>query len=255
MRAVIAILLAGTESRFVNRHPFGYAFGRMKASPGRFTPSTLREFLPSVMALVLANLVPLLGVLAWGWEVFPLVLLFWCENVIVGAFNVLKMLLAEQGERLGWLVKLFLIPFFCFHYGLFTLVHGVFVVGFFGGAFRSGASPPDANFFWQAIKQHHLQWAVAGLAVSHGFSLAVNYIGRGEYRRAQVRELMAQPYGRVVVLHLTILGGAFLMAALGSPTAGLALLVMLKIVLDVRAHLREREKLGQSRDAAGPGAN
>lgn len=58
---------------------------------------------------------------------------------------------------------------------------------------------------------------------------------------------MQQPYGRVVVLHLTILLGAFLMAALKSPTVGLALLVILKIGLDVRAHLRERRKFAAAK--------
>ncbi len=219
---------------------------------GRFNLATARRFLPSVAALVLANLVPLVGVVGWGWEVFPLVLLFWCENVIVGAFNVLKMLLAEPRQPLAWVTKLFLIPFFCVHYGMFTLVHGLFVAGFFGGAFRVGAAFPDADFFWQAITQHHLTWAAAGLALSHGVSFIVNYLGRGEYRQARVQQLMAQPYGRVVVLHLTILGGAFLMAALRSPTAGLVLLVVLKIGLDLHAHLREREKLEQLAPAPVP---
>src|SRR5690348_15210944 len=41
---------------------------------------------PSVIALVLANLVPVFGVLALHWEVFPLMFLFWSENVIVGVF-------------------------------------------------------------------------------------------------------------------------------------------------------------------------
>jgi hypothetical protein len=49
---------------------------------------------PSVIALLLANLVPVFGVLFFHWEVFPLMFLFWSENVIVGAFNVLKMLCA-----------------------------------------------------------------------------------------------------------------------------------------------------------------
>jgi hypothetical protein len=225
----------------------------MNASSGGFNLATVRRYLPSVAALVVANLVPLVGVLGWGWEVFPLLLLFWCENVIIGAFNVLKMLLAEPQQPLAWVTKLFLIPFFCVHYGMFTLVHGVFVVGFFGGAFRSGAPFPDAAFFWQAVVDHHLTWAVVGLGLSHGVSFIANYLGRDEYRRAPLPQLMAQPYGRVAVLHLTILGGAFLMAALRSPTAGLVLLVVLKIGLDLRAHLREREKLDQPAPAAAPG--
>ena len=53
---------------------------------------------------------------------------------------------------------------------------------------------------------------------------------------------MQQPYGRVVVLHLAILGGGFLIMALKSPTAGLVLLVVLKIILDVRSHWKERRR-------------
>jgi hypothetical protein len=81
---------------------------------------------PSVIVLVLANLIPLGGVLFFGWQVFPIMFLFWLENVVVGAFNVVKMILARgPGSHVG--VKLFLVPFFTVHYGIFTLVHGVFV--------------------------------------------------------------------------------------------------------------------------------
>lgn len=201
---------------------------------------------PTVLVLVLANLVPLFGVFVWRWEVFPLLLLFWFENVIIGVFNALKMLLASPGAALTWVAKLFLIPFFCFHYGMFTFVHGVFVVGFFGGAFRAGAPFPDLAFFWQQVIELKLMWAILGLAVSHAVSFAWNYLGHGEYQRASVPALMQQPYGRVVVLHLTILLGGFLMMALRSPVVGLVLLVALKIALDLRAHLRERRKFGVS---------
>ena len=49
---------------------------------------------PSALVLVAANLVPLAGVLFFGWSVFATLLLFWVENVIVGGFNVLRMLWA-----------------------------------------------------------------------------------------------------------------------------------------------------------------
>ena len=125
---------------------------------------------------------------------------------------------------------------------MFTFVHGVFVVGLFGGQFRQGAPFPDGAVFWRLLEENHLGWAVLGLTLSHGISFATNFLGRGEFRQAALRDLMQQPYGRVVVLHVAILGGAFLMAALGSPVWGLLLLVALKITLDVRAHLRERRQ-------------
>lgn len=42
------------------------------------------------LARLAANLVPVAGVFVFDWDVFPLVLLFWLENVIVGGFPVLR---------------------------------------------------------------------------------------------------------------------------------------------------------------------
>ncbi len=197
---------------------------------------------PSVLVMILANAIPLVGVFVWQWEVFPLLLLFWFENVIMGVFNALKMLLAAPDQPVTWALKLFMVPFFSFHYGMFTFVHGVFVMGFFGGAFRAGAGFPTPAVFWQSACEQKVEWAILGLAVSHAVSFGTNYLGHGEFRRASLPLLMQQPYGRVVVLHLTLLLGGFLMMALHSPVVGLALLVVLKTALDVRAHLRERTK-------------
>ncbi len=93
--------------------------------------------------------------------------------------------------------------------------------------------------------EYHLGWAVLGLAISHGISFASNYIRNGEYKRANLMQLMMQPYGRIIVLHITILGGGFLMMMLHSPTIGLLLLVALKIALDLGGHLAERKKFAE----------
>jgi hypothetical protein len=193
---------------------------------------------PSVFALVAANLVPVYGALFLGWETLPILLLFWVENVIIGLFNALKMLCAGQGH----LLKFILVPFFCVHYGMFTFVHGVFVMGFFGGAFRQGSPFPDERAVMEVVQREHLGWAIVGLFLSHALSFVLNYLRGGEYRQANPAALMRQPYGRVVVMHLTILLGAFLIAALKTPSVALVLLVVLKVVLDVRSHLHERRK-------------
>ena len=198
---------------------------------------------PSVIALVASNLVPLVGVFVFRWEIFPLLFLFWLENVVVGVSNVLKMLFAAPQDPVRWVAKLFIIPFFCVHYGMFTLVHGAFVIGFFGGGFKSqGGLLPSVGTLWQLVTQNHLEWPFLGLALSHGISFVHNYLWLGEYQQAKLQALMAQPYGRVVVLHLTILGGGFLMMALHSPRAGLVVLVLLKMAIDLAAHWRERTK-------------
>ncbi|MBI1424910.1 MAG: hypothetical protein GC149_15795 [Gammaproteobacteria bacterium] len=199
---------------------------------------------PSSLVLIGANLIPLYGVLVLGWPVFPILLLFWLENVVVGLLNALRMLLADPSDPALWATKLFMVPFFCFHYGMFTAVHGQFVIHLFGGsAYKNldkGLWPLEGAV--HAISEYNLGWAVLGLAASHLFSLLWNYIGRGEYRLAAINKLMTQPYNRVVVLHITIIIGGGIAMSLGSPVWALLLLLALKIGFDLKAHIKEHHK-------------
>lgn len=197
---------------------------------------------PSAVILVLANLIPFYGVLFLGWKVFSLLFLFWLENVFVGIFNLLKMIACNPGSGAKWLGKIFFVPFFFFHYGIFTTVHGIFVIGLFGDKALgiSGFSGMD-TLLW-IIQSNNLQYAALMLFFSHGFSFLWNYLGQGEYERTDLPSLMGRPYGRVVVLHITIIFGGFLLMALNSPAAGLLLFIVLKILMDLAAHFREHKK-------------
>ena len=86
-----------------------------------------------LISLLVANTLPVVGVLCFGWDAFAIVLLYWSENIVVGFYNVLKMAFAKVRHRRKDDGKLFMIPFFTVHYGIFTMVHGAFVVGFFKG--------------------------------------------------------------------------------------------------------------------------
>jgi len=196
---------------------------------------------PSAWVLVAANVVPAVGVLFFGWELLPIMVLFWIENVFVGAFNVLRILNAAQGGA----QKFFLIPFFIFHYGMFCLVHGLFVMVLFGREFLEefGLRPDtDLSALSTVAAEFGLMPAVIALGASHAYSYFANYLGRGEYREANAGVLMFTPYGRVVVLHVLILVGGILIEVIGSPAAFIALLVVLKTALDLYAHGREHRK-------------
>ena len=189
--------------------------------------------------LLAANAVPLVGVLFLGWTLFATLLLFWVENVIVGVFSVLQLLAARPREPLAWGLKLFMIPFFVFHYGMFTTVHGVFVMSLFGDAPAKASQTPAALL--HAVQATGIGAAAGALALSHAVSFVLNYIGSGKYRTAELQVLMFRPYGRVMVLHVVILLGGFLVQLVGSPLPALVLLVLLKTALDLGAHLREHQ--------------
>lgn len=197
----------------------------------------------SVLVLVASNLIPVYGVLALGWDVFPIVLLFWLENVVIGLLNVLRMVTAQPAEGPMWAAKLFMVPFFTVHYGIFTLVHGVFVLVLFsgGGVEHVGGPHELAGAVREAVASRHLGWPLLALAASHFVSFVGHWLLDGEFRTTPLMKVMMQPYGRIIVLHVTILLGGFLVMSLGSPVWALLLLIVLKIGFDLRAHLRAHE--------------
>jgi hypothetical protein len=202
----------------------------------------------SVITLILMNLFPIFGVLFFGWQVFSVLFLFWTENVIIGVINVIKMILVAPDDKFGWASKIFMVPFFCFHYGTFTFVHGIFIFVLFGGFYDRFADVTGLPDALRALFTPDLGWAVLALAISHFVSLFTNYIGKGEYKSSSLGLLMGQPYGRVVVLHLAIIFGGFLLTIFGSPVAGMVLLILLKMFIDLKAHLSQHP----SADTSGP---
>lgn len=214
---------------------------------------------PSAWVLIAANAVPLFGIFCLGWELFPLVLVYWLENGVVGIFTVLKMLttctslspdvtnastwwMRSGYLRFNWSI-LILVLFFLFHYGVFWMGHGSFVIGLFG-------SSNGLTSTYQIILKNGLQYTLLALVLSHGFSYLHNFIGHGEYRTASAPELMFSPYRRVVVLHIFILLGGFVIMTVGVTRVGLLILAVVKVVADLQGHSYERSTSGM-KGAAG----
>jgi hypothetical protein len=235
----------------------------------------------SAAVLVAFNLIPLAGVLFWGWNVATLLVLYWVENGIIGLINVPKILLAEgpagtvqiRGRAVSPASRVATAIFFLIHYGLFWFGHGVFVLtlpmfigssgaanGAFGGpdfpamftlppgfpadgatafALEPGAvlRPIGPNLSAVAV-------AAIGLAISHTVSFVINYLGRHEYRHVSPQQQAQAPYGRLVILHVTIIFGAIVSLFIGSPVGAVIVLVLLKTIVDLRFHLREHGALG-----------
>ena len=227
MRAELGRAPSADESRFID------------AVVARFPKEARIEKPVSAWVLVAANLVPLAGVLFWGWDAFPLLALFWMENVAVGVFFILRMICIDPRDTALWAGKLFIVPFFCLHYGLFTAGHGAFVFSMLGGRNYDVRGLSVLEPAARAASDYGLWLPLGVIAASHLFSFLWNFLYRGEFRRAGLAELMFKPYQRVVVLHVTIILGGLLAMFLGSPLWALLVLIGLKIGLDLKAHLKE----------------
>jgi len=195
---------------------------------GFLLPAPVRS---SGVMLIIANLLPLYGVLAWDWPVFHLMALYWAENVVAGVFTLLRMLVANPVASVP------LGAFFCVHYGMFCFVHGVFVYALFSGDTTQGLGV-DA-LVRTLLTTPTLLAASALMVASHGWSFVAHALtAPREAARADLTRIMMRPYGRMVILHVTILAGGFFVLSMGSPALVLVPLILFKIVVDLVLHRR-----------------
>ena len=216
----------------------------------------------SIIFLTVANLVPLIGVVFLGWDVAAIVLLYWIENLIVGFFNILRMLLVKVESRSKQFQKLFMIPFFCVHFGGFCAVHGFFLLAFFKIGSPDEVMADTATWmgpfiFLQLLygvvmqlwhsRPPGLVWPAVGLFVSHGVSFIKNFINGQQYLTLNIKDIMMRPYKRIMLMHVAIIVGGVLIMKLGAPMGLLCVLIFLKIGLDIWLHVKSHRSASEQR--------
>ncbi|MFC6954385.1 DUF6498-containing protein [Halorubellus litoreus] len=210
----------------------------MRSSPG----SRL-----AVVGLLAGNAIPLVGVAFFGWGVPALMLVYWLESAVVGVGSVAKILRAAGEDDPAELPEMSfndrsvasfvgrskrsVAGFFVQHYGVFWLVHGVFVLTVFRGF------APLVDGEWASVVI-----PTVGFVGYHALSYRLNFVGYGEFERSGPVTLMVEPYRRVLVLHLTIVLGAFAVGGVGAPVGAVAVMVLVKTVLDLRGHWRAHDR-------------
>jgi hypothetical protein len=213
--------------------------GEPRGAPLLLHPSIRKaRVMLSLAVLLAANLLPLLGVALWGWKLFDLIVIYWLETLVIGGLSIMQMALTA-----GWFA-LFVVPFFIVHFGGFMAGHFVFLNMMFGDRNGGSLSAIPARLH-DMIVAEGLWVALIGLAVSHGLGFLFTFLLPWLRRRWQGRPLreetdagsagsvMFGPYKRVMIMHVSILLGAFLVSVFGNNFAFLALLVALKTVSDL----------------------
>jgi hypothetical protein len=174
------------------------------------------------------------GVLFFGWSTVTVLAFYWIENVIIGVFNLVRMgVAAARSERP--FNGLFLCVFFSIHYGLFCLAHAYFITSIFGADRVDDRFMFDPALALFARTGSDAMGTVALLAmvVSAGMETVQWLMNADGADRADPQRLMFAPYGRIVVLHIVLLGGGFLLQILHAPALAALLLVGAKLAYDV----------------------
>lgn len=192
--------------------------------------------------LILSNVYALYTILSSGADIDTVFFIFWIESGIIAFYTVLKMIASVRNLGTA-LALLFIVPFTATHFGAFMTAHLFFIGVITGELAGIGSVDPFNTFIDRFIYDGMLVLSVLVpvivLFISHGISFAINYLGRGEYKTADIASLSASPYRRIAVMHITLILGGGLGLLLGGGMVTIGVLVLIKTIVDLHAHVNE----------------
>lgn len=221
----------------------------------------------TVGLVCLANIIPLLGVFFLSWDPVLVMIIFWFESAIIGIINVAKMLVTgsflENGEFFVWgmVFSLFPAAFFTVHYGGFTAGQGVFLVMALERMAGIDLSPLHDQFIQYINFNFHSPldffdsefFGALLIILSHLYVFWMSFIKKKEYIEGEVMNYFMRPYGRVVVMQLTIVLGAFTLLVKEVGQFGMfGIFWIAKLILDVRTTMKELNPDPKKKDRKKP---
>ena len=209
----------------------------------------------ATILLVAADLMPLVGLLAWGWSFFQVMFLFWAEAVMFGVIIVLKLVFSYPGQLVLWIIKPLMLPFVMLAllpYGFFMIILTVFVFASTEGrsmghdlrsillsGSASGGPAHGLLTFDAAVRDLHdqvgwkLGFPLATIVAAHLVSFAWYYFVQGECNRATLSALVFRPLQRGFLMLNGFMLAAFGLAVFGAPLWLLVPLIVVKTATDV----------------------
>ena len=180
-----------------------------------------KQLTTSDYLLIVANLVPVYGVIFLGWSAQSVFLVYCVETIIIGVFTLLRLLITGIVKKLdtwnnngavsqmpAWVFMLF----FLLHYGLFVAVQMSLFFAVTGIGKEDGLGILGFLFKWPELLSEESLIMLASFMVSYANKQITEFILTGEYRTAPMAYLMFQPYPRIFIQQVTVLlGGIFLM--------------------------------------------
>jgi len=209
---------------------------------------------PPALLLLAANLVPLVGVIMWGWDAFVLLMLYWLETAVIAFWTIVRVAtmpasaladlqIESKGSRPA--SPFGFAAFLTLHAGIFMGVHFLFLWELFAGEWADRIHGVRA-FVDQMMIGTGLWVPLLVLFVVRGafmlFDAVQPWIWRklGVVERKPAKEQMLGPgesivfglYIRIVVMQVTIIFGAWF-AMLAGGAGALTFLILVKTAVDV----------------------
>jgi len=186
----------------------------------------------SMVVLLLSNLVTIVLAVYQQWDVFVLMWVYWGQSVIIGYFNVRRIMDLKKFSTSGFMINNRPVKptpetqrqtavFFALHYGFFHLGYLIFL----------GTDTKVAGGF----PLFNVLVCIGVFYLNHWFSYRYNREQEQE-RVPNIGNLMFFPYIRIIPMHLMIVAGV---TVLGGSTGALIVFLLLKTAADVAMHVIE----------------
>ena len=188
-------------------------------------PSSLQSRL-SILYIIALNLLPVWGVLYWGWTPFFVFYLFWMETLIVAFFNAVKIigcrgveyeeklhnsshkysgLHVNYASHIGKAIRYLLIRIFIF---CFYLVFIVVFIGLIASNKNEGMSIFKVMWF----RSLSFNLALLAFILNQLIQLILDFYQNGDYKRTHPSDFASIFDGRQLVVHIAVVLGGLLAA-------------------------------------------
>jgi len=185
-----------------------------------------------VVFLLLSNLLTIVLAVVQQWDVYTLMWIYWGQSVVIGYFNVHRILDLREFSTEGFRINNRAVAptrktqrqtaaFFAVHYGFFHLFYLVFLV----------THPGPRGVFTIA----GIVLCILAFYFNHRFSYYYNRERELE-GVPNIGNIMFFPYARILPMHLTIILGGL---SHGDNRLALLIFLLLKSAADVVMHLVE----------------
>jgi hypothetical protein len=114
-------------------------------------------------------------------------------------------------------------------------------------AMNGGPAGPVAAMLQRLVADRDAWIAIGAILGVHAVSF-LQWARDSRELPTPLSQLMSAPYGRIVVLHITLIAGGFLVMSLHAPVLGVLLLLTLKLAYDLHA-LRRAPQADEERQA------
>lgn len=193
----------------------------------------------STLVLIAANLVPLAGVVFWGWDVFVLLILYWLETAVIGFWTIVRVVimtgpsLNNAAARIGSTRPINGIGaalFLTVHSGIFMTVHFLFLWSLFAGDWAERIHGP-VEFVSELVLGTGLWLPLLILFLVRGW-FTLRPLILGEPDPDGDRDVLTGLYTRVVVMQVAIIFGGWVTIITGGSIGTLVLLVIGKTLVE-----------------------